>query len=209
MLISELGALDDTAVLGGIVWKPVPEYEDNYAVSDYGAVYSLKSKRILHMSLCHGYYTISLSKNGQTKTARVHRLVALSFIPNPDNKKYIDHINTIRTDNRVENLRWCTMLENNINPLTLAKKSATLKRTCASEEGRAKLVQARAASAKARARKIQCIETGIIYDSLKEAALQTGLTPSKIWLACKYNKGSAYTLSHYRGKPVIHFRYYN
>lgn len=53
------------------------------------------------------------------KTMKVHRLVLESFIPNPQNKPCIDHINTIKTDNRIENLRFCTYSENNRNPLTL------------------------------------------------------------------------------------------
>ena len=59
-----------------------------------------------------GYMRIELSKNGKPKQLFVHRLLANAFIPNPENKKCVDHINGIRDDNRLENLRWVTHKEN-------------------------------------------------------------------------------------------------
>ena len=59
-----------------------------------------------------GYMRLVLYKNGKSKHFQVHRLLALAFIPNPENKRCIDHINGIRHDNRLENLRWVTYSEN-------------------------------------------------------------------------------------------------
>lgn len=67
-----------------------------------------------------GYRTIWIGRRPDRKHYRVHRLIAETFIPNPDNKPTVDHINRIRDDNRVENLRWATMSEqqdNTVNAL--------------------------------------------------------------------------------------------
>lgn len=60
----------------------------------------------------YGYECVTLTKNGKRKSYTVHKLVAMAFIPNPKNKKTINHINGIKTDNRVENLEWNTEKEN-------------------------------------------------------------------------------------------------
>lgn len=112
-------------------WKTIEEYP-NYMVSDMGEVKSLKfgKERILKgIKDKDGYLCVGLSKEGKVKRFKVHRLVAQAFIPNSYNKPQIDHINTDRTDNRVENLRWVNTKENYNNPLTKIKH----KRACTEE----------------------------------------------------------------------------
>ena len=121
------------------IWKDIKGYECLYQISSEGRVRSLdrtiirsngKSQtfkgRVMKLQEDNGGYVCVLlsntTKEKKRKMYHIHRLVAEAFIPNNDNKPCIDHINTIRTDNRVENLRWCTHKENNNNPLTKEKK---------------------------------------------------------------------------------------
>lgn len=119
------------------IWKPIDEFDNQYWVSNLGRVKSLKDPKnevIMKQSTAlYGYATVSLTK-GKNKTFRVHRLVAQAFISNPDNKPHVEHINTIRTDNRVENLRWATADENNKNPITRAKRAIMATGVVKSEE---------------------------------------------------------------------------
>ena len=111
------------------IWKSIKGYEGLYEISSLGRVKNLNYKgsgkeKILKNTECsNGYLRVGLIKNGKTKMFRVHRLVAEAFIPNPEGKPCIDHINTIRNDNRIENLRWVTYEENNNNQLTKKKMS--------------------------------------------------------------------------------------
>lgn len=108
------------------IFKPVVGFEDSYIVSNLGNVISLdryvnhrhgkqlkKSRKIGHSGkFCQGYVRVDLCRNNISLMIFAHRLVAIAFIPNPLNKPYINHINSIRNDNRVENLEWATAKEN-------------------------------------------------------------------------------------------------
>lgn len=101
-------------------WKPSPVFPNSYCISDKGELYSVRLRKTL--SAVKGktghYYYYWLSENKQQKRMAAHRLVAMAFIPNPENKSMVDHINGNKLDNRVENLRWATSKENNNNPNT-------------------------------------------------------------------------------------------
>lgn len=114
------------------VWKDIKGFVGIYQVSNLGNVKSLEryvnnghqlvNEKVLKPIINSlGYAKVTLYKDGKRKIFSVHRLVAEAFIPNPENKPCIDHVNCIRSDNRLENLRWVTHSENNLNPLTLDK----------------------------------------------------------------------------------------
>lgn len=109
------------------IWKDIKGYEGLYQISNLGNVkalekqcwnggawWTMKEKLLKPTKTNYGYFMISLYKGGKRcrKKFLVHRLVADEFIPNIDSKPYINHLNHIRTDNRLENLEWITQREN-------------------------------------------------------------------------------------------------
>lgn len=86
---------------------------ENYLIDEGGNVYSkLRNKKLKHFSNPDGYLLYKLYKDKKPFTIKIHRLVAEAFIPNPDNKPQVNHINGIKTDNRLINLEWVTKSEN-------------------------------------------------------------------------------------------------
>ena len=75
-----------------------------------------------------GYLQVNLSEGGKTTTRKIHRLVAIHWIPNPENKPTVDHINRIRDDNRIENLRWATRVEQEANKSDYVRRNNNYKR---------------------------------------------------------------------------------
>ena len=85
----------------------------NYLIYEDGKVFSKKRNKFLKPRInTNGYYCIDLCENGKQKTYKIHRLIAIHYIPNPENKREVDHINRDRSDNKIENLRWVSHLEN-------------------------------------------------------------------------------------------------
>lgn len=98
-----------------MIHKAIKGFE-NYLITDTGRVYSLKSKKYLRATdNGSGYLYVNLCICNSREQHYIHRLVAEAFIGNPENKPTVDHINRVRHDNRVENLRWATRSEQAIN----------------------------------------------------------------------------------------------
>ena len=98
------------------VWKDVVSFEGRYLVSNLGRVFSKITKKVLKQNLHpNGYFTLATKIGGRKGKAvcfKVHRLVALAFLPNIENKPFVNHIDGVKTNNNVNNLEWCTAKEN-------------------------------------------------------------------------------------------------
>tara|TARA_R110000787_G_C13149682_1_gene418323 strand:- start:46 stop:519 length:474 start_codon:yes stop_codon:yes gene_type:complete len=91
----------------------------NYLIYPDGRVFTKKrpytAGKFKTQTMMDGYPYVNLYNDGKKKMKKIHRLIAEHYIPNPQNKQFVDHINRIRDDNRIENLRWVTSSENNTN----------------------------------------------------------------------------------------------
>lgn len=90
----------------------IKEYDGMYSVSSGGRVFSYKSNKYLKLQSNEHYLKVTLTKNGKQIQKLVHRLVAEAFIPNPENKKEVNHIDGNKLNNNIDNLEWVTPKEN-------------------------------------------------------------------------------------------------
>ena len=145
--------------------------ETEYSISDSGEVRKDTTNYILSQSTQQDYKFVTLLIEGKQKRMRVHRLVAETYIENPDNKPYVNHINGQRDDNNVENLEWVTPAENTQHAVA----------TGLMNNGRKRAV-------------IQYNLDGIkmmTFESATEAARQTGGSQSKICDCCRRQRITA------------------
>lgn len=116
------------------IWKDIAGFEGDYQVSNMGRVRSLSYRRtgktkVLKQQISHnGYLTVGLYDRRELKlyVVKVHRLVATAFVPNPDNKPQVNHINENKLDNKADNLNWMTPTEN-LNWGTRSQRAAMSK----------------------------------------------------------------------------------
>lgn len=159
------------------IWKPIKGFEGKYLVSDLGRIKSLPNRtrktELILKPQNQTYSFIDLCKDGKVKKMTIHRIVAMNFLDNPEDKPQVNHINGDKLDNRVVNLEWSTRSENVKHSYTTGLNSSV-----GSKNSQCKLTEKEA------------IE---IYNSkarTKDLSIQYNITQSTI---CDIRKGRSWT----------------
>ncbi len=146
-------------MITGEIWLRVKEYP-NYSVSNLGRVKNNVANHIMIGGYDKdGYKQVTLQKNGKQYNRRVCRLVALTFIENPNELPMVNHIDENKENDNIDNLEWCTAQYNNTYGCRCNKTRKS----------------------------VQCIETGKIYEGLRIAEKETGISHTNISSACRKN----------------------
>lgn len=175
------------------MWKEIQGYEGLYSINELGEVLShgktkcgnrggIRKDKILKTNLNkYGYLTVSLQKSYKVKTLKIHRLVALYFIPNPENKEQVNHKNGIKTDNSIQNLEWVTHSENIQHSYTVLKRVGNRLGLFGIDNDKSKKV------------KQYSLDGNLlnIFSAQKEAERETGIRQGKISSVCLKKAKSA------------------
>lgn len=157
------------------VWKDIPEYEGYYQVSNLGNFRSVPrvikykstgtrnypAKMLLTETTKDNYQRIVLMKHGIKKRFQAHRLVALTFIPNPENKPCVNHIDGNKSNNIVTNLEWCTYSENSIHAIRTGLQNMSNHHP-------------------SNAKKVKCLDTDTVFTSMCAAIKWLGKPKNRI-----------------------------
>ena len=140
--------------------KDILNYEGIYAADESGQVWSYRRKKFLKPFMSNtGYLQVGLCKDGKSKTCLLHRLIAETLLPNPENKPQVHHIDGDRTNSALSNLQWTTPEENNNDELH--------KQRCST-----------------RSKKVYFVELEKEFNSMTEAAREIGVSSSRISECC-------------------------
>lgn len=155
--------------------KDIKGYEGLYAITSCGKVWSYRRKIFLKPGKnAGGYLQVVLSKNDNKETKKIHRLVMETYCPTEGmNDLQVNHLDENKENNCLSNLEWCDSKYNN-NYGDHNKRSAASRKNDLN-----------------RSKKVRCIETGIIYESVHEAARQTGISNGNISQCCNGKRKSA------------------
>ena len=146
--------------------QPIKNYE-NYLITQNGLVLNNKLNKYLKIQTNrYGYKVVQLYKNGIPKKFSIHRLIAIQYIKNPYNKLEVNHINGIKSDNRLENLEWVTKSENGLHSYKIGLSNIS--------ELNKKMVRAKLIKV------VLDTESGIFYDSLTDVCNELNLKYSKM-----------------------------
>jgi hypothetical protein len=168
-------------------------YESEYKISKEGVVVSFlipNKPRILRQNNIRGYKRVVLCKGGIKKQWMVHRLVALQFIPNTENKPQINHIDGNPSNNKVDNLEWCTISENAIHAFRVLGKVNPLKGRFGKLHptyGKGVLIRPKS--------RVKCDNFDMEFESISEASRALGIHASHISLVCLGKANFAHGLS--------------
>lgn len=177
----------------GEYWKDISGYEGLYQVSTMGRIRRNGRIKIPHKDK-GGYLTVWLSKDSVQRNFKVHRLVAQAFLPNPENKKTVNHIDGNKTHNCLDNLEWATHSENVTHAVRLGLRTVTdAQRKAARETGKRTCDKNRQHKAVACYLKVGGV--GVEFESAHEAARSVNGSASAIIKCCK-------------GKAMTHKGYY-
>lgn len=151
-------------------WLTIKGFE-NYKVSTLGRVMNIKTGKILTpFTTKNGYQMVNPSRGGISSNLYVHRLVAEAFIPTDDADLQVNHINGIKSDNRLDNLEWCTSSENHLHrsrTLGIKRSQKHMSMMC----DLAKITHCKP---------VVCIETNVAFNSIVDAAKSVNRKPSSI-----------------------------
>lgn len=158
------------------IWMDIKNYEDKYAISDQGRVYSYLSKKYLAQQVNKdGYLFVKLSFDGKKKTEYIHRLVARHFLDNPTGLPQVNHKDENPQNNWVENLEWCDSKYNN---------------NYGEHNNRV---------AKAHCKPVLCVETGEVFNSAKQVEEKIGIFATQVSAVCR---GKGKTAKGYHWKYI-------